>query len=83
MTREELLKGLTAEQREKIENCKTTEEILRVAQEEGIELTDEQLEAVTGGCGQEKQEEETTEDLLALARLSNKQGKNKGPKIDS
>ena len=50
MTREELLKGLTKEQREKVEKCKTTEEVLELAKEEGLELTDEQLEAVSGGC---------------------------------
>jgi hypothetical protein len=55
MTREDLLKGLTKEQKEKLENCKTTEELINVAKKEGIELTDEQLEAVTGGfCDSEE-----------------------------
>ena len=45
----ELLKGLTDEQIQKLKGCKGTEEILRAAKEEGIELTDEQLEAVSGG----------------------------------
>ena len=49
--KEELLKGLTEEQIAKVKACKNTEEVLAVAREEGIELTDEQLEAVTGGCG--------------------------------
>ena len=49
--REELLKGLTEEQITKVKACKNQEEVLKVAQEEGIELTDEQLEAVSGGCG--------------------------------
>ena len=49
--REELLKGLTEEQIAKVKACKTTEEILATAKEEGIELTEEQLEAVSGGCG--------------------------------
>ena len=48
--REELLKGLTEEQMAKLKECKNQEEILKLAKEEGIELTDEQLEAVTGGC---------------------------------
>lgn len=48
--REELLKGLTDEQIAKIMKCKTNEEALEVAKNEGIELTDEQLEAVSGGC---------------------------------
>ena len=48
--REELLKGLTEEQIAKIKACKSNEEILKVAKEEGVELTDEQLEAVSGGA---------------------------------
>ena len=48
--KEELLKGLTKEQIAKIQNCKNQEEMLAVAKEEGIELSDEQLEAVSGGA---------------------------------
>lgn len=48
--KEELLKGLTAEQAAKVKACKNQEEILKLAKEEGIELNDEQLEAVSGGC---------------------------------
>ncbi len=47
--RQELLKGLSEEQVKKVEACKSTEEILSLAKVEGIELSDEQLEAVTGG----------------------------------
>lgn len=47
--KEELLKGLTEEQITKIKACKSQEEVLALAREEGIELTDEQLEAVSGG----------------------------------
>ena len=47
--RKELLKGLSEEQIKKIEACKDSEEILNIAKAEGIELTDEQLEAVSGG----------------------------------
>ena len=43
--KEELLKGLTEEQVAKVKACKNQEEILKVAKEEGIELTDDQLEA--------------------------------------
>ncbi len=50
MNRDELLKGLTAAQIEKARACKNTEELLELAKKEGIELTDEQLEAVSGGC---------------------------------
>lgn len=49
--KEELLKGLTEEQIGKIKECKSQEEVLKIAKEEGIELSDEQLEAVSGGCG--------------------------------
>ena len=49
--RQELLKGLTEEQIAKVKACKSQEEILKLAKEEGIELSDEQLEAVSGGCG--------------------------------
>ena len=48
--KEELLKGLTKEQIAKIQNCENQEEMLAVAKEEGIELSDEQLEAVSGGA---------------------------------
>lgn len=47
--KEELLKGLSKEQIAKIQACKNEEELLKLAKEEGIELTDEQLEAVSGG----------------------------------
>ena len=35
---------LTTEQKEKAISCKTPEEVLELAKQEGIELTDEQLE---------------------------------------
>ena len=43
--------NLTEEQRQKARACRTTEEILALAKEEGMELTDEQLEGVAGGWG--------------------------------
>jgi hypothetical protein len=45
----DLLKGLTEEQIEKVKGCKNAEEILAIAKAEGVELTEEQLEAVSGG----------------------------------
>ena len=51
MKKEELLKGLTEEQIAKIKACKNNEEVLKLAKEEGVELNDEQLQAVSGGCG--------------------------------
>ena len=50
--REELFKGLSEEQIAKIKACKSQEEVFKVAKEEDIELTGEQLEAVSGGCGE-------------------------------
>ena len=43
------LKDLTPEQMEKLKACKTGEEVLALAKAEGKELTDEQLEQVSGG----------------------------------
>ena len=47
----DLLKGLTPEQIERARACKDSKELLAAAKEEGIELTDEQLNAVNGGFG--------------------------------
>ena len=49
--REELLNGLTDEQIHKVYQCKSRIEILALAKEEGVELTQEQLAAINGGCG--------------------------------
>ena len=51
--KKELLKGLTPEQIEKVQACKSHEQLLTLAKQEGIELTNEQLEAINGGftCG--------------------------------
>ena len=45
----ELLKGLTNEQIAKVKACKNSDELLALARKEGIELSNEQLEAVNGG----------------------------------
>lgn len=47
--KKDLLNGLTEEQIAKVKSCKNQEELLKTAKEEGIELTEEQLEAVNGG----------------------------------
>ena len=47
--KDELLKGLTPEQVAKVKACKNQEEVLKLAKDEGIELNDEQLKAVSGG----------------------------------
>ena len=47
--KKELLKGLTEEQIAKVKQCKNHEELLALSKAEGIELTDEQLSAISGG----------------------------------
>ena len=42
--------NLTPEQREKARACKTADELIELAKSEGAELTDDQLEAVSGGA---------------------------------
>ena len=49
MVKDELLQGLTLDQIEKAKACKNQKELLGLAIDEGVELTDEQLQAVTGG----------------------------------
>ena len=40
---------LTDEQKEKFSDCTTLEELLEKAQEEGFELTEEDMEGISGG----------------------------------
>ena len=47
--RKELLKGLSEEQIAKVKECKNQEELFQLAKDEGVELTSEQMEAVSGG----------------------------------
>lgn len=47
--RAELLKGLTKEQIEKLRGCKSTQEMLELAKNEDVQLTEEQLDAISGG----------------------------------
>ena len=47
--KQELFEGLTPEQVERVKACKNQEELLKLAKEEGVELTDEQLNATSGG----------------------------------
>ena len=42
-------KDLTSEQQAKVKACKSGDELIALLKEEGVELTDEQLEAVAGG----------------------------------
>ena len=45
----DLVKGLTKEQIDKVKACRNNDEVLKLAKEEGVELTDEQLTAISGG----------------------------------
>lgn len=45
----ELLKGLSQEEIAKVKACKNGDELLALAKAEGVELTDEQLNAISGG----------------------------------
>ena len=47
--KKELLSGLTEKQIEKASKCKSSEELLALAKAEGIQLNEEQLNAVSGG----------------------------------
>ena len=68
--REELLKGLTEEQIKKVEACKSSEEIIALAKAEGVQLSDEQLEAVSGGScpGANKCPECRSENLRVISK---------------
>lgn len=46
----DLLKGLTEEQIAKAKSCHNADELVRLAHKEGIELTEEQLSAISGGA---------------------------------
>ena len=41
--------NITAEQLKKLSECQSTDEAMAYIREEGIELTDEQLESIAGG----------------------------------
>lgn len=42
---------LTDEQKALAKACKTPEELIALAKDQGVELTDEQLESIAGGWG--------------------------------
>ena len=49
MAMQELFNNLTEEQKEKFKACKTQEDLMKALDEENIELSPDQLEAVSGG----------------------------------
>lgn len=42
-------KKLTPEQMEKARACKSSDDLVQLAKDEGVELSDEQLESIAGG----------------------------------
>jgi len=65
--KKELLKGLTEEQINKVKACDDVNDLLQLAKDEGVELNEEQLNAVSGGA----------------CSSSNNNNKDKPRKIDS
>ena len=49
MALEDRIKALTPEQRARAKQCKSAEELLALAKEDGYELTEDELEAISGG----------------------------------
>ena len=50
--KKELLEGLTEEQIAKVNECGDVNDLLQMAEDEGVQLNEEQLAAVSGGgCG--------------------------------
>ncbi len=48
-----LLEGLTDSQKAALKQCKTKEDLMALIDREGFDLSDEQMAAVSGGCGKE------------------------------
>lgn len=48
--RKELLKGLTEEQIAKAKACDDVRDLVQLAKDEGVELNEEQLNAISGGA---------------------------------
>lgn len=61
--KQELLKGLTEDQITKVKACDDVSDLLQLAKDEGVELNEEQLAAVSGGaCSTENKEKKEDED---------------------
>lgn len=48
--RAELLKGLTQDQIDKVKACDDINDLIQLAKDEGVDLSEEQLEAINGGA---------------------------------
>lgn len=61
--KKDLLKGLTDEQIAMVKNCSSPDDLIQLAEDEGVELTDEQLRAISGGaCSTDTDEDKTKKD---------------------
>ena len=61
--RKELLKGLTEEQIAKVREFDDVSDLIQLAKDEGVELTEEQLKAINGGgCDSTKPKKRIIED---------------------
>ena len=47
--KKDLLKGLTEEQIAMVKECEDIKDLIQLAKDEGVELTEEQLNAIAGG----------------------------------
>lgn len=64
--RQDLLKGLSEEQIAKVKACDNTGDLLQLAKDEGVELNEEQLQAVSGGgCSTSTDDKKTRRKLEA------------------
>lgn len=51
MALKDVFDDMSEDLKSQLQECKTPEEMFALASEEGVELTDEQLEVVSGGWG--------------------------------
>ena len=55
--KQELLNGLAQDQIDKVRDCDNLSDLLQLAEDEGVELNDEQLDAVSGGVCDKKKDD--------------------------
>ena len=55
--KKELLKGLSEEQIQKVKDCDNIKDLMQLAIDEGVELNDEQLAAISGGACSDSDDE--------------------------
>ena len=48
---EKILEALTDEMRAKVQACENSEDLIDLAKSEGVELSDKQMEDISGGSG--------------------------------